>query len=447
MANLLTRLVQKDGLGLQSQILVKEVSPFMSDLLFGIDVNNPKSSLNFKGIMLQKTTTKDGKTLEWRLISTPDKTSTLTAAATAGDTTITVADGSLFSVADDIQIWTGSTAERKLIVSVAGNVLTLDSALANNQSSGDTVKVVTHAKGKWTVSNKVQGAWSDETASNYFQTFDATLTIDTDVLNSHILATAGGMNKTMKQALDSKAVDAGINEYLKMEFVRIFGYDILQDVERAFWAGTKKEVTIGWTTYRYTGGFEEFKTEDITKDVATDFSSEKEFFDYVAKKIYDVENESAKVKANNVILVCNNAFYRKFLTLQPTTIQHTEAQSQEGYKLTKIFLNSKVYEVHYSPALDQLVDDPATDGLLYIFPKDAVAAKTTTFNSIDVTSGGITPVSGNGTDVKIVADPNNEANGDVFNFYFYFKLWFVFGAYVPSGAVNVYRKYKFANCV
>jgi hypothetical protein len=55
----------------------------MSDLLFGVDVNNPKTTLNFKGIMLQKTTTKDGKTLEWRLISTPDKVSALSADAAA----------------------------------------------------------------------------------------------------------------------------------------------------------------------------------------------------------------------------------------------------------------------------------------------------------------------------------------------------------------------------
>ena len=445
MANLLTRLNERDWIGLYSQVLMKEVSPFMSDILFGIDVNNPKTSLNFKGIMLQKTTSKDGKSIEWRLISTPDKISALAAASTAGDTTITVDDGSLFSIWDDISIDTGSKKERKLVVAIAWNVLTLDSSVAVHDK-WVPVKVVSNAKAKWGTSDKVQGAWSDETESNYVQTFNAALTIDTDVLNSHILATAGGFTKTMSQALDNSTIDAGINDYLKLEFVRIFGYDILQDVERQFWEWLKREATINGKVHRYTGWFEEYKTADTTKDASTDFSSDKEFFDYVAKELYDVENEWSKVHASNPILVCNNTFYRKFLTLQPNNVQYTEEQSAAWYKMTKIFLNAKTYEIHYSPALDLLADSD-TDGLLYIFPKDAVAAKTIEFTGLNLGSNGITAKSeGTGRDIKIVADPNNEANGDVFNYYFYFKIGFIFGAYVPSKAVNVYRKYTFTNC-
>jgi len=446
MANLLTQLQTKEGRGMYSTILTKEVSPFMSDLLFGIDPNNPRTALNFKGIMLERTTSKDGKTLEWRLISTPNKVTTIAADAAAADTTITVVDGSLFSVADDIRIWDGSTAERKLVVSIAGNVLTLDSALANAQATGKAVKVVTHAKGKGIVSNKVQGSWNDTVESNNFQTFDATLEIDTDVLNSHVLAAAGGIQRGIWDNLKNSNVDAGINDYLKLEFVRIFWYDILQDVERAFWSGKKKEATINGTVYRYTGWFEEYKTAEDTKDASTDFNSDKEFFDYIVKILYNTENEAAKVKAGSPVIVCNNAFYRKFLTLQPNSVQYTEEKEQAGYKMSKIFINSKSYEVHYSPALDELVDNAETDGLVYIFPKDAVAAKTNRFTWLEVMGNGLkTTTTGAPADVKVVADVNNEANGDIFKFYFYIKLWFVFGAYTAGTPVNVYRKINISN--
>ena len=445
MANLLTELQVKEGRGLYSTVLTKEVSPFMSDILFGIDPNNPRTSLNFKGIMLQRTTSKDGKSIEWRLISTPNKATTLAAASTAGNTTITVVDGSLFSVADDISIDTGSKKERKLVVAIAWNVLTLDSSVAAHDA-GVPVKVVTHAKGKWVVSNKVQGAWSDTTESNYFQIFDATLEIDTDILNSHILTAAGGINKGISDSLNNSNVDTSINEYLKLEFVRIFGYDILQDVERAFWEGVKKEATIGGTVYRYTGWFEQYKTEEDTKDASTDFNSDKEFFDYIVKILYNTENEGAKIKAGSPIIVCNNAFYRKFLTLQPNAVQYTEEKEQSGYKMSKIFINSKTYEVHYSPALDELVDNAETDGLVYVFPKDAVAAKTQQFTGLDVMGNGLKATTKWApTDVKIVADVNNEANGDIFKFYFYMKLWFVFGAYTAGTPVNVYRKINISN--
>jgi len=58
MANLLDRLQDKQGIGLYSMLIAKERSPFMSDILFGGDINNPSNTMNFKGIMLQKTTSK-----------------------------------------------------------------------------------------------------------------------------------------------------------------------------------------------------------------------------------------------------------------------------------------------------------------------------------------------------------------------------------------------------
>ncbi len=441
MANLLTKLQDKQGIGLYSQLIAKQRSPFMSDILFGQDINDPSSTLSFKGILLQKTTTKDGKSVEWRLISANEDYSTLAANAAAGATSIDVVDATPFSIGDDIEVGTGTAnAERKYVTAITGNTLTLDSALANDHSAGDQVLSITHAKGVGEVADKGQGVWTDDTESNFFQTFDAVLEVTKDELNAHIMAGSGAFNISMKQALSQKQIDAGIDNYLKLEFIRVFGYDILRSVENAFWSGRKAEINVGGKLRRFTGGFEEYKTTDETIDAST--LTDKELFDKIVSHIYDVENLASSINANEVVVVCNNAFFKKFLTLQPSGIALPEKPTKDGYRLTEIMLGNKTYQVYYSPALDKLTANNPTVGRLYVFPKDTIAAKTREYTDVDAKQ--LKAVKG-GPDIKVTYDPTAQAAGDVWRFYFMYEVAFIFGAYTPNKALDVYRKITVTN--
>lgn len=64
---------------------------------------------------------------------------TLTALASPGDTSITVASSSGFSIGFPLEI-SGGTLEAKSIIAISGNVLTLDSALAFSHTSGSTIR-------------------------------------------------------------------------------------------------------------------------------------------------------------------------------------------------------------------------------------------------------------------------------------------------------------------
>jgi len=111
--------------------------------------------------------------------------------------------------------------------------------------------------------------------------------------------------------------------------------------------------------------------------------SDKELFDAIVSRIYDVENNAASINANDVVVVCNNAFYKKFLTLQPTGVQLSEKPTADGYRMTEIILGSKTYPVYYSPSLDKLTAHDSSVGRVYIFPKDTIAAKTRPYNDVD----------------------------------------------------------------
>ncbi len=67
------------------------------------------------------------------------QTTTLTAAASPGDTSITVVSAAGFSIGFQLEI-TGGNLEAKSITAINGNVITLDSALASSHASGSTVR-------------------------------------------------------------------------------------------------------------------------------------------------------------------------------------------------------------------------------------------------------------------------------------------------------------------
>jgi len=434
--DIMTSLQKIPGVGLYSQQIIKYISPFMSDVLFGIDVNEPKATINFKELLIQSTTSEDGKSVRWRLVAAPEKVDELASDATAGSTTITVNNGTIFSVGDSIKVGT----ERKFIVAIAGNTLTLDSKLDNNHSAGEKVIIVSHAKGKGLQSDRSIGNWQFEEEYNYYQVFDSVLQTDWETINSHILgAYVGGGD--MSEVLKNKEVQARLQDYLRLEFIRTIGYDILRDIETQFWEGIRSEQTIGGTVRRYTGGFEQYKTAEITGNAAS--KTDKELFDEIWKLVYDTENEAAKIRARDIVIVCNNTFYQRFLTLEPNNIQYPSEPDKAGYQLSKLFINGKTYEVAYSPVLDELNPDP-TKGVAYIFPKDSVAGKTLEYIGIQKSSNSLKPVK-NKKDILVTIDPTAQAAGDVIRMNFMFPLAFIFGGYTPSKKVDVYKKVIYDN--
>ena len=434
--NITASLQKIPGVGLYAQQILKYISPFMSDVLFGIDVNKPSQTINFKQLLVQSTTTDDGVRVRWRLVAAPEKVDALASNASAGDTTITVNNGSIFSVGDSIKI----KNERNYVVAIAGNTLTLADPLANNHNAGEKVIIVSHSKGKWQQSDRSIGSWQYEEEYNYFQTFDSVLQTDWETINSHILgAYVGGGD--MSQVLKNKEAAARLQDYLRLEFIRTIGYDILRDIETAFWEGIREEKTIAGSVRRYTWGFEQYKTSEETGDAAG--KTDEEIFKEIWKMIYDVENEAAKIRARDIVVVCNNTFYQRFLTLKPNNVQYPEEPDKAGYQLSKLFINGKTYEIAYSPVLDELNPDP-TKWIAYIFPKDSVAAKTIEYVGLEDTNNWLKPTQ-NKKNILVTMDPTAQAAGDTIRMNFMFPLAFIFGGSTPAKKVDVYKKVIYDN--
>jgi hypothetical protein len=68
----------------------------------------------------------------WSLVSSP-----LTAVASSGTSSLTVADASLFSAGATVRIGWGATFETATVLSVAGNVVTLTAPLAHTHGIGE----------------------------------------------------------------------------------------------------------------------------------------------------------------------------------------------------------------------------------------------------------------------------------------------------------------------
>ena len=419
-------------LGLYSLPFWEQLSPFMKRVLFGDDAQFGKTTnthINLKDIVLSATTTKDWESLEWRSLGFTRPETTVNGAVD-NSTTVVLADARWFSVWDYIIFLDDSGDIKAYITAINGNTITIDKA----QTIADwtpTIRV-SYSKWQWNAIDRGDYELEYETFSNYFQDFGSKKTFTLDLLNSHIDVDLGkaDLNKSPQELLKEEYVQESIQNYLDIEFARKIGLEVLWDVEMAFISGNKNKANIGGSVRRYT-----LWLDDISDTVTVSASDTNENkFSQISDTIYDVINQSWQYYNKNVVVLCNDAFYKQFMRLMQNNVNYTTDVETAGNVLHKIqFVDGRVIELSYMPAMNRRFKDKP---VAFVVPTDLIGAKTKKFIDLESGSNGFTPIQNKVYDIKLQKNTSDADTLDTFSYSIYYPLSFIFGG-AESG---IYKK-------
>ncbi len=376
-----------------------KVSPFLGKLLF-ID---EKSSTLKKTLVSVAKALPDAHKIEWNLFDLTDSKSTLTAAVTAGATSITVADGSKFRKGQEIAIGTmGDTAREVVVITdVSGNTLTV-TTVANAHNAGDPVAGIGYSKLAKAALDVAGDRWTQTPEWNYLQKFGAVISIDFDDLSVFDPAVVAATYPSVAKALQDGMLDAEAIRALKirMKVEQSLVADVFGDVERTFFEGVRMVVGDRY----FAGGLADFGQTSIQDWSA--LSTDELKFKYIVSKLYEAYAAATKLGATVPAIIGNNKFVEKFLQLLPQNYVSDKMPEEDGYRLHRIRLVDKVFDVYASAYLDVFTAD--NEAVAYVVPLDSVAFKTRPVKGVKAIGTNISAIAGS-PDVVITKDPTLEA--------------------------------------
>ena len=189
----------------------------------------------------------DGYTIKWRDTDFRRQSSSLDAAASATDTTLTAKDGSIFKKGDTIFL--PAYSKTHMVKDTSSNTLTIEPAVPTGGYADDSILYIVSSTidNNGTIGGKSVYLPLGDEVTNYIQHISHQARFSQEELNK-ILLKYTTQGKSNDQAVKDYTADV-IKEGLK---------EMQNDIVNAFWAGRKDAFTIDGNTHRTTGGILEY---------------------------------------------------------------------------------------------------------------------------------------------------------------------------------------------
>ena len=240
----------------------------------------------------------DGVSTAWRDVDLrPTNTTVNDASASAGDTTLTVADASMFTVG--CQVYVPSTRQTFTISSISSNTLTFTDAIATGGiADGAGINLISYAIGSGGSGKSVTTMASDE-VTNYLQDDSRKMSFSQQQLNKLYLmyATEGASMEMIANKMVAYQIEQSRAELFK-------------DIARAFYAGDKKTGTIGSEVRYYAGGFQTY----YTTNTDCTGSSAKDAWYKIQDAIRPIQEIDTLDGTSDVVLCCSHTAAQRFRT-------------------------------------------------------------------------------------------------------------------------------------
>ena len=389
--------------------------------------------IEFKNMIVDATTSQDGRSVEWRTLGFK-AIQTLVNGAVAASSTVVLDSTTGISPGDCLRIRDATNGYQYGYVASVTNATTL--VLGANITIADNAQVVriSYSKGVGKEIDRVDYDLTWKTQSNYFQDFGAKKSFTLEKINSHIdvpssILMMQNPQKNLKTSNEEKAIDTIVNNYLQLEFGRKIGSDIIGDVMRQFLVGQKATNTINSKTRYYAGGlFDCITTSDTISAAGTDEAKLKSIFDVV----YDVLNLSAMLGNTKVVILANNAFAKEYAKYTLSNVNLSNFPSVVGFQADTILLPGGVeVGIEYESMLD--IVEPDNKAVAYVLPLDLISAKTRKWIDVD----NMKALSHGPADIKLVKAISSQDTLDTIDYLFYYVATFIFGG---LGEAEVYRR-------
>lgn len=412
------------NLGLYSFTMYEGYSPVLAQLFFGDEKFglNPTKTVRPKEIMLDATTSEDGRKVEWKTVKIA-AIRTLSDGALSASTALVVDSTVWFSVGDQIKL-INKTDGAESINYVAAVVDSTHITLRTAATLADNSEVIriSYSKIKSDVIDRVDYEIMKDTTDNYFQDFAAKYTITLDEVNSHIewLVKSGSFDP--KSEIQTKFIQTTISDYLELKMAQKIGVEIIWDVARAFYNGHKDSWTSAGKTRYYAGWLTE-AIQAVDNISASDSDDAK--LEAIFKILFDVQRTAQMFNNKKVVLVGNSAFMKEVATWKPTNyvVQTSTPTKETWFQLTKILMPNGMQDIEIMSdyTIDQLntLDVPNA----FIIPVDLVGVKARQYTGLDNEMN----LEQWAFDIKVLKSVADADKMDVVTFLFYYVATFVFG--------------------
>jgi len=446
-----SRLQEIERIGLYSYTAFDGLSPILGSVMFWPEMLGlaKSKSVNMRNLYMDATTTKDGRKLQWKRLRFQHKRDLAAAISAIGVTTITLTDAEGFSIGDQIKhIALATWVETKYEVnSIAGNVLTLQSALTVAVAISDPIIRISYSKPFKKPMDRAEYDLEDSETFNYLQDFGTLKTFDVDEINSHIqvwpyMSNALNLQSSAKTAKEAK-VDR-INNYLQTVFAQKIGIEMFWDIGRQFYGGSLFQGTVGSDRRSYSGGLDEACNNNIDQidytaaDIASD---DDKLFEAIWNRVFDIKMRASEYGNKNVVIAGNQDFTKMFATLAADKVMFDTERTEYGFELTTITLVGQLWAVSvvHDPLVDQLcskTDIPEA----YIIPLDMISAHRRYYSDMDGLQNQSDLVKWP-ADILIQKSIASQDSLDSYQFYFAFNCGFVFGGWED----NIYKRIQVIN--
>lgn len=421
-----TSLQKINSLGVYTLPIFQWLAPAFGRLIFGDEQFGigVSSKVNVRDILVDVTTSEDGRTITWRNVAY-QAISTQVNGAVSAATAVVVDDITGFSKWDAVKIRNKSTNVDTIAyvtdINTGSKTLTMSANVTCDDNS--YITRLSYSKTKGSAIDRLDYDPTSKRYENYFQDFGATLELTLDQINSHYAINVSNMSPNPQQALKSQqVVQDAVANYIKMKVAQKIWIEIIGDIARQFYDGEKKLVGSRY----YAAGLRDVETV-VTIDAS---GSSEQMFEDIRSQVLKVKHRSFSAWNRKVVMVANHSFIEKFSTLAAGKVTFTDIPNEYGYDLTMIKLpwNNGSIELMYEPQLDTLEFlDTATAELpiCHILPLDLISAKTRKWIDVDNVKDAKRAMGG--FDVKIKKGVTSEDTGDTFTYYFFYRMTFVFG--------------------
>lgn len=365
-----------DQIGAYSFEAWENFAPVLGSILFWDQLLwiNTSKNVSFKNSLIDitPTTSNTWRAIEWFTIV--NKTYKPTTSTTATWTVKTVSSTTSYSPWDYIIFQNPTTgAETAWYIATVDSwtQVTLTAAVAT--TSWDIVKRISFSKKKWAAIDRVDYDQSRNKTSNYIQDFGTTFSTDDDELNSHMDFTFrwGVPNPKDAKKTNKEKMIYWVANFLRMKTTQKLGWEIIWDIAWQFvrWA---KNYYADWGKNRYFTGwlYEVESTESKSWSVSSD-----ELIDWIYSHCYDVLNYGQYYGNKKVVIMCNNAFKKRFWMLEKSNVRinFAPAAPEVWYKLEKIIFPwfDDIY-IAFDPKVNDI--EPDSLPVAHIMPLDLVWA-------------------------------------------------------------------------
>lgn len=423
-----------NSLGIYTYTIFQWLSPAFGRILFGEEQFgiSKKSNINVRDILVDTTTSEDGRTVSWRNVSQNFITTTADGAVTAA-TALVLDDITWFSKWDSIKIRTAAWDLIRYVTDINTGAKTLTLNAAITCADNDPVARLSYSKTKWAVIDRLDYDVTTNRYDNYFQNFGAKLSLTLDQINSHYEINAmSGMPNPTAASKTKLVMESAIKEFIRNKVAQKIGIEIIWDIARQFYDGEK--ALIGWR--HYAAGLRDIIGTPVSISSA---DSDEEKFEKIWQTVYKVKNRSFQAGNKKVAMVGNDKFVQEFSTLAASKVQFTDMTDTYGYNLTYVKLPWGLWNVEmlYEPQLDVLefVDNSVYEqAVCYVLPLDLISGKARKWMDVDNIKEAT--MEQWGFDVKILRSNTDHDTWDTFTFLFFYWMTFVFW----GNDLDIYKK-------